>query len=780
MHINSDQLSLTLSDRFPAYQLASLVFPNTQLTSQMEIILTIKGKRRHFFQPPLQIRTREKDIKIDAHFGQLLIRRITYQTVLKGMQVVLQVGLCTEKPMAVLKAEVINNSVEDVALRRITLLKINTGNLHLGDSTESHPAFYSHGWQSWSATGTYGLNEKQHTSFLDYFQNPMVVNPDTPKPRQKNHFSGDMFGILGDRSSRIGLLAGFLSQKRQFGSLEAKFSPDPSLQMWANGDGALLQPGNKIETDWGVLSFIHLDDPDPFGGYDEAVALQHQVHSAAPVPVGWCSWYHFYQDISEETIAANLQSVERLQPKLPLRLLQIDDGFQHYAGDWFDIVPEFPNGLKPLVEKAKSAGLTPGLWLAPFIVHPKANLVRQHPDWLLRDKHGKPVNAGFVWNAFTYALDLTHPDALAYACEVIRTAVKDWGFDYLKLDFLYAAALDGVYQDPTLTRAQVLRKGFEALRRAAGPDTTLLACGCPLGSALGLFEAMRIGADVSGYWEPHFPPVSFLLKKEPHMPAARNALQNILTRAPLHRRWWINDPDCLLVREDTDLSLPEVQTLAAAIGLTGGSLLLSDDLPELSKDRLRLAQVLLPVIGQRARVMDGFDAFTPTRLRLDLDGACGSWHLLAHFNWEEQPASLTFSPRAFDLPQNRLWWLREFWTGLIGQMGANSPLTFQDVPAHGVRVAAARSYDADQPAYLGSDLHLSQGLEISEWRQEKDTLHLKIDLGREASGRLHVYLPWQPAGAWFKGKSHMLQEEGRGIYSIGVKDADKQRLQLKR
>ncbi len=198
--------------------------------------------------------------------------------------------------------------------------------------------------------------------------------------------------------------------------------------------------------------------------------------------------------------------------------------------------------------------MTPGIWLAPFILHRKAALVKDHPDWLLRNSRGKPVNAGYVWNTFTYALDLTNPEALEYTCDVIQAAVEKWGFEYLKLDFLYAAALEGVYQDPTKTRAQVLRMGLEALRDAAGPEVTLLACGCPLGSALGLFEAMRIGADVSGSWEPHFPPVSPILRKEPNMPSARNALQNIITRAPLHRHWWINDPDCLLVRADTDLN----------------------------------------------------------------------------------------------------------------------------------------------------------------------------------------------------------------------------------
>jgi len=779
MHLESDDLILTISEDAPFYELQSQAYPGSALRSSYDVCCLKDDKRISLLQKSFNIERLEQDIVLAMPWGSLITQRLTINTCLKGVQIAINFGVSPEKPMLFLQIVIHNNSEKAIILHQFTPLKIQAGDIRFSERHQIDPAFYSNGWQSWSVTGTYGLGEKQRTSILGPFQNPMVVNTGTPQPRSKNYFTGDMFGVLGDRASRVGLLAGFLSQKEQFGSLKAKFHPETVLSVWANGDDVLLPTGGKAHTDWLALSFIHLDTPEPMSAYFETVAEYNKVQSKIHVPVGWCSWYHYYQDISEKIIQSNLDAVVQLKPKLPLPLLQIDDGFETYPGDWYNFDPEFPNGLKPLVQKAKGAGLTPGLWLAPYIVHPKAELVRKHPDWLLRDARGKPVNAGFVWNGFTYALDLTHPDAMDFTCDVIRTAVEEWGFEYLKLDFLYAAALDGIYQDPTQTRAQVLHRGFEALRRAAGPDVTLLACGCPLGSALGLFDAMRISADVNGYWKPHFPPVSFLIKKEPHMPAARNALQNIITRAPLHRHWWVNDPDCLLVRPDTDLTLPEVQTLTSAIGLTGGSILLSDDLPALPQERLKLAQILLPVIDQRTRVLDWFDSFTPARLRVDLDGPCGPWHLLAWFNWEDQPTSYAFSPQDFNLPEGEVWWLREFWTGLIGQMSDKSPLAFNVIPTHGVRVAAVRAYDASRPTYLGSDLHFAQGIEISEWEEENNSLNMRFDLNRETSGRVYIYLPWKPAGALFRGQSHTLQDEGSGVYAVDLKDLDGQELVIK-
>ena len=102
------------------------------------------------------------------------------------------------------------------------------------------------------------------------------------------------------------------------------------------------------------------------------------------LPTGWCSWYHFYTKISEPIIRENLKAIVDQQETLPLQLVQIDDGFESQIGDWFTFKPEFPNGVVPLAAEIKQEGLLPGLWLAPFILHPKAEIIKQHPDWVLR------------------------------------------------------------------------------------------------------------------------------------------------------------------------------------------------------------------------------------------------------------------------------------------------------------------------------------------------------------------------------------------------------------
>lgn len=761
--LSNKYLELALHPERGAWSLHSRSFPQAALLNvRMGLAYQVNQQQRQdlltfpsFTAENAQIvaslhgSTRQIALEIETHSDMLsvqLLLRLPDDSPLLHWQ--LRLHNRSREPLAVGEIEMLRAGFVTVSSSRLGVQRSATGQVQLHNQ-HGDLAFFANGWQSWNYSGVYAYHEHFRRTRLGPITRPMRVNAGTPHPRQRGHFSSDFFGVLGDRRHRIGLLAGFLSQLQHFGSLESYPDPlEPALRMWANGDQAILPPDAWLETDWACAGFLHLDAPDPLGPYLEAVARQHDLLAepspfpTSQVPAGWCSWYHYFQDISQEIIQTNLQAAQDQQDKLPLDLIQIDDGYQAAVGDWLEFADGFPSGPAPLAHQIRASGYAPGIWLAPFIVHPRARLAEQHPDWLLRKRNGRPVNAGYVWNTFTRALDLTQPAAMEYACQVVDTAVHKWGFNYLKLDFLYAAALPGRYQDQTLTRAQVLRRGLQALREAAGPQATLLGCGCPLGSALGLFEAMRIGADVAPNWHPRYFNTELFFKSEPDFPSARNAVHNALTRAPLHRRWWINDPDCLLVRPDSLLTEAEVQNLATTIAMTGGSLLLSDDLSNLPSERLHIAQALLPIIGQRPHVLDWFDNPTPTRLQLDLKGPEGAWHLIALFNWRDQPADLTLNTNDFYLDRRQTYLARDFWSGRSIEIGSK-PVRWPAVAAHGCVLLALRPART-RPRYAGSNLHISQGLEVQSWEWQDNLGRLQIERPGPIQGVVELYLPQPP------------------------------------
>lgn len=699
-----------------------------------------------------------------------------------GLRSAIEFALPQDSPALFWRLLIENTGSQPVYLDRLTLLQVGSkygdGQSQIKGIQPREARFFSNGWQSWSYAGRYAPQDRYRRTRLGPLRAPTDFNAGTPQPNRRGHFASDMFGVLGDRRSRRALLAGFLSQQQHFGSLEVRLHPDEiSLRLWANGDGAMLRPGAQIETDWACLYWLNIDDLDPFGHYLEAVGRQAGAvdPGRAAIPTGWCSWYQFssettYQGaLTAQDILDNLGALSQHKDNLPLSIVQIDDGFEAQIGDWFAFNPGFPLGVTPLAAEIRQAGFTPGLWLAPFIVHPRSRLADDHPDWLLRWRFNRPVNAGLLWDSFTTALDLTHPEALDYACRVIQTAVHEWGYPYLKLDFLYAAALPGKHRDPTRSRAQVLRAGLAAVRQAAGESAYLLGCGCPLGPAIGLVDAMRVSADTARRWKPSYRGIEAFFAAEPNFPSARNACHNSLTRSPLHRRWWVNDPDCLLARPDTGLTLAEVQTVATVIALTGGSVFVSDHLPTLPEERLRIVQALLPPIGQRPRLLDWLDSPTPGRLRLDLEGAAGPWHMLALFNWQDAPQDLSLLPGEFGLDPQQRYWCREFWSGetrLISERG----WTFPECPPHSAILLAARPQTPNQPQYLGSNLHISQGIEVSGWHWEPETSQLACCLDRpgRAQGVLDLALPGGIRSAMLNGVSLSWQAVEVGHYRFQV------------
>ena len=531
-----------------------------------------------------------------------------------------------------------------------------------------------------------------------------------------------------------------------------------------------------MQTDWAILQFIQ-PSHDPIGQYARWVGQYHGIHQVPETHVGWCSWYYFYQNITEQIISDNLGQIDKLQSDIPLHLVQIDDGYEKQVGDWLKFVPEFPRGVVPLAAAIKEKGLLPGLWMAPFIVHPQADLMREHPDWILRKPNGKPVNAGFIWNVFTTALDLTVPEALAYAAHVVKVAAEEWGFPYLKLDFLYAAALPGQHRDKTKTRAQILQDGYQKLREAVGPDVYLLGCGAPMGASIGYFDAMRIGADVSGNWVPKYFNLEWPFRAEPNMPSARNAIQNVLTRQYMHRNWWINDPDCLLVRPDSELSLEEVRTLTSVIGLSGGAFLVSDDMPALPADRINMIQKVMPIHHFPVEVPDLFTHTVPEQVIVRCQNEVESWQVVGLYNWQENSQSTSLSLRSLGFPTGR-YWVRSFWDDQLYILSDDEilPLT---LTSHGCAILAVRPYLAQKACYVGSNLHILQGLELQGFKSNKKETEILIKLNQQMQGWIDVYHPEPVQSIEVEGKGSSWQEPGKDIYRIAVHGIGNVRVKLK-
>jgi alpha-galactosidase len=377
--------------------------------------------------------------------------------------------------------------------------------------------YYQHGWHSWSDTRWLDPTGAPLRNPVEQ-RWPMV---DDPAHATSEHHGGSAVGAVDLGPDGV-LLLGALDLGGR-----VELDGERLVGRYEQGEGDwLVEQGTESEV---------------FGRYAEA--LGHRLGRRAPRhPRIWCSWYSFYSGITEARLHEVLDDVTGM----PFDVFQIDDGWQRGIGDW-RANEDFPSGMAALATRIRAAGFEPGLWLAPFLVRADAVLVERHPEVLARDDDGEPVFAGINWGGPCFALDLTHPVALEIVAETMTRAVDD-GFTYLKLDFLYAAALPG-RRHADVQREQVYRDAVELIRNVVGDEVYLLACGAPIVPSVGVFDAIRVGPDVAPWWD--MPLVTQYLH-DPTAPSTRFAIATSVNRlwlAPLIEP----DPDVVYFRRRYNL-----------------------------------------------------------------------------------------------------------------------------------------------------------------------------------------------------------------------------------
>ncbi len=385
--------------------------------------------------------------------------------------------------------------------------------------------FFRHGWQSWSLAAWTDLTPLPIQK--PYILHPLQVDPVYAKETRPH---SSWVGAVEMESGKVLLLGSLGLDTHVFlkgGQLEGKYE---------SGDG-----------EWFIA---HGDEAAVFSKYAVELGKRFGTKTNKPAPRIWCSWYSLYTAIDEPLL---FQVFDDLGD-LPFDVLQVDDGWQISIGEW-EANSKFPSGMTALADKIKSTGRKAGLWLAPLIAVKSSKLFREHADWFLRDARGRFVSAGHNWGEQLYALDTTHPAVIEWLAKLMKQ-VRAWGFDYLKLDFLYGGALPGKrHQD--IPREAAHRLAMKVMREAMGNDAYFLACGAPIIPSLGLCDALRVGPDVAGFWEDHRDAV---LLYNPTTPSTKNAIRTTLNR------FWLNplvqiDPDVAYFRSVECSLSPEQKSL---------------------------------------------------------------------------------------------------------------------------------------------------------------------------------------------------------------------------
>ncbi|HET9631803.1 MAG TPA: alpha-galactosidase [Terrabacter sp.] len=204
------------------------------------------------------------------------------------------------------------------------------------------------------------------------------------------------------------------------------------------GGGELLAPG-EVRLAPGetyaapTVVFVHSTD-----GLDGLSRRLHRSlrarpgHPSRPRPVVLNTWEAVYF----ETDLDHLKALADTAARIGVERFVLDDGWfgsrrhdRAGLGDWVVSSDVWPQGLSPLVDHVKGLGLEFGLWFEPEMVNEDSDLVRAHPEWVLRPAAGSPRE----WR-HQQLLDLTHDDAREQLLERISALVGQYGIDYIQWD----------------------------------------------------------------------------------------------------------------------------------------------------------------------------------------------------------------------------------------------------------------------------------------------------------------------------------------------------------
>ncbi|MBR1920944.1 MAG: alpha-galactosidase [Kiritimatiellae bacterium] len=443
-------------------------------------------------------------------------------------------------------------------------------------------------------------------------------------------------------------------------------------------------------------------------------------------PTGWMSWNVYFDKAgAKENLDEARVAAKYLKPfGLEIWSIESWQGNSYWLPvstfhnlDLSCLEEQFPEGMKKLADDLRALGFRPGLWM-PLYGTGDDRFYAAHKDWFLHGADGKPLA---TWNG-KYTLDTSVPEVLDHLRRITRIASGEWGYEFFKFDGMAQKPLSESPEFAARRRSPDDRNWFansvKAMREGVGEDRIVLGSMADFtGAEIGYLDASRLGADIASLYE-GVAPASYLGRTSTarQMPIRwRNIMQQVdatFGEVFVNNIMMFTDPDTLLVNFALDRN--EAEVMATVVGLPGQVMFAGDKLAELSADRMKILQQVLPVADIRPV---GLYPYAP-RLdvwNLKVTRPFGSWNVVALFNFGDSEKRVAASFAELGQANTRRCTAYEFWRQ--EWMGVVEDGLDLSVPPHTVRLVALWKA-ANRPQFVGDDRHLTQGaveLEDLSW-----------------------------------------------------------------
>lgn len=251
-----------------------------------------------------------------------------------------------------------------------------------------------------------------------------------------------------------------------------------------------LQPGEVYSTPRTFIAVYAGDYYEPLRMYSDVIdreGLTKPTNTDEDYAASWCGWGY----LANVTPAQMLGTIPKLK-ELGIHWATLDDRWFNNYGDWQPRADTFPGDkIREMVQQFHAEGIKVQLWWLPLAVedggpgyeshkYGVSEIVKQHPDWLILDKDGKP--ARMTRNLATLCPAV--PEVRAYYKQLTQRFIHDWDFDGHKLDNIYSvpacynpkhhhkSPYDSVY-----AMGEIYKTIFETTR-GLKPESVTQSCPC--------------------------------------------------------------------------------------------------------------------------------------------------------------------------------------------------------------------------------------------------------------------------------------------------------------
>jgi alpha-galactosidase len=376
-----------------------------------------------------------------------------------------------------------NSGTTEIPLERVVTQR------HILNASSSDPkaAPFSM-WSFHGSSEAWGKDDVMHVDARFNRENPMQV----VMHKDENQTGGGI-PVVAFWTSSVGEAIGHAETVPLRLSLPVNTRPDQRVNaevvLEANTS---LQPGQVYTTPLTFVSVFHGDFYQPLSMYSQmlhvkGVSLAHPTE--ADYQANWCGW-GYEMDFTPKQMLGTIPKLK----ELGLKWATLDAGWFKARGDWEPRTDTFPDdSLQKVVKAYHDAGIRITLWWIPIVVedgngkdilnhraYQLSNVVKEHPDWLILDKNGKPARATADLGALCPAV----PEVQQYYKHLTERFIRDWDFDGHKLDFSYTVPAcynpKHHHKSPNDSVAAVgeIYKIILDTTRALKPDSVTQACPC--------------------------------------------------------------------------------------------------------------------------------------------------------------------------------------------------------------------------------------------------------------------------------------------------------------